>query len=137
MNTNPNSTHRNEGGKVEGAEMDSLPLSPNEMPSDWHNSPNQVRNCVVTLDQYSYVDLHWEHNHEASEATGENVGEWEVVIEDGPRRFRAKHPEITNALWFVTKLADSANTAAYDAQQKARAEALSKLTTDERRMLGI
>ena len=117
--------------------MTSIPASPDEMPSNWHNSPNAVRNCVVTLDQYSCVDIHWERDHDASEATGENIGEWEVFIEDGNRRFRAKHPELTNALWFVTQIEDHANTAAYQELLKKRSAALSKLTPEEKSILGI
>lgn len=117
--------------------MKTIPASPHEMPSEWHNSPNQVRNCVVTLDQFSCVDIHWERDHSASNATGENVGEWDVLIEDGPRRFRAKHPEITNALWYVTEMANAENEAAYAARQKLRSDALSKLTQEERSVLGV
>lgn len=115
----------------------SLPQSPNDMPSELRIDAREIRNMVVSLDQYSCVDIHWECDHRVSEACGENVGEWEVLIEDGPRQIRSKHRDITNALWFVTTLADADSIAAYQAQQEARAAALAKLTTAEKKILGI
>lgn len=110
-----------------------LPQSPEEMPGDWHNDQREIRNALVSLDQYACVDIHWERDFAASEATGENVGEWEVLIESGRRRVTAKHREITNALWYALKVAD----AAYEARQAARQAALNKLTPAEKQLLGI
>jgi pantothenate synthetase len=89
------------------------------------------------LDQYACVDIHWECNHAVSEATGENVGEWEVAIESGNRRVTAKHREITNALWYALKVAEAQADAAYEARQAARQAALNKLTPAEKQLLGI
>lgn len=114
-----------------------IPASPNEMPSEWHNSPNQVRNCVVTLDQYSRVDIHWERDYAASDAAGENVGEWNVIIENGPRRVTVNHPELTNALWFVTEVSNAQSIAAYHAREESRKAALAKLTPEDRKLLGV
>lgn len=114
-----------------------IPTSPNDMPSEWRNDAREIRNAVVTLAQFSCVDIHWERDHAASEATGENVGEWEVILESGRHRVRVLHPEINNALWFALQIIEAQEDAAYQAKQKERAAALSKLTPHEQKLLGI
>lgn len=117
--------------------MSPIPQSPEEMPSDWHNDQREIRNALVSLDQYACVDIHWERDHAVSEATGENVGTWEVLIESGNRRVKAAHREITNALWYALKVADAQADAAYEARQASRQAALNKLTPAEKQLLGI
>jgi hypothetical protein len=114
-----------------------IPKSPSEMPTNWHNNEREIRNAIVSLDQYDYVDIHWERDIAASEATGDNVGEWDVLIESGKRRVTAKHREITNAIWFAIQVIDAQADADYEIQQAARKAALNKLTLTEKQLLGI
>jgi hypothetical protein len=114
-----------------------IPTSPNDMPTEWHNDERQIRNAIVTLDDFSCVDIHYERDHSASDAAGENIGTWEVYLETNGRQVKAKHPEITNALWYALKIAEAQTDAAYQAQQDARTTALAKLTTAEQQLLGL
>ena len=114
-----------------------IPKSPSEMPTTWHNNEREIRNAIVSLDQYDCVDIHWERDIAASEATGDNVGEWDVFIESGKRRVTAKHREITNALWFAIHVSHAQEYSAYGEQQAARKAALNKLTPTEKQLLGI
>lgn len=114
-----------------------IPTSPEDMPCEWHNDAREIRNAVVTLDQFSCVDIHWERGVAASCASGENVGTWDVYLEQSNRQVRTSHREITNALWFALQIMEAQTDAAYQAKQKERAAALSKLTPHEQKLLGI
>ena len=114
-----------------------LPIGPNEMPSAQHNNENWIRNVMVTLDQYSCVSMDWERDEHMTRETGETHGEWNVMIDTGRRQFTAKHAEITNALWYVTTIANAHLESVHDAQVKARAAALAKLTDEEKRLLRV
>lgn len=106
------------------------------MPSSWHNDQREIRNAIVTLDQFACVDIHWERD--GYDDDGNPRGEWEISIEtNSGARIQSQHPEITNALWFATTMADAAVQAAYLQRKAARDAALAKLTTEERRMLGL
>ncbi len=107
------------------------------MPSSVHNDANWMRNIMVTLNEYSCVSIEWERDEHMTRETGETHGEWNVMIDTGRRQIRAKHEEITNALWYVTTIAEAHLESVYDARIKARAEALAKLTDDEKRLLGV
>lgn len=114
-----------------------IPTSPNDMPSEWHNDAREIRNAIVTLDQFSCVDIHWERDIPASDATGENIGEWDILLAAPGRDIKVKHPEITNALWYALQIAEAQTDAAHQAQQQARAAALAKLTPAEKQLLGL
>jgi len=92
---------------------------------------------MVTLNEYSCVSIDWERDDHMTNETGETHGEWNVMIDTGRRQIRATHEEITNALWYVTEIANAHLEAVYDARIKARAEALNKLTDEEKRLLGV
>lgn len=114
-----------------------LPQSPEDMPSAFHNDANAIRNLIVTLNEFSFVSITWERDDRMTAETGETHGEWEVSIDTGRHQIRTNHPEITNALWYVTTLAEDHLENAYNQQKKAREAALAKLTPDELRLLGI
>jgi len=114
-----------------------IPTSPNDMPSKWHNDERQIRNALVTLDEFHCVDIHYERDFSASDAAGKNIGTWEVYLETNGRQVKAKHPEITNALWFALQISEAQTDAAYQAQQQARTAALAKLTPAEKQLLGL
>ena len=107
------------------------------MPWEVHNDANGLRNILVTLSQYTSVDIHWEADVAASNATGDDIGEWEVELQNGPRRVRVRHAEITNALWYANEKMTSVESAAYEARDAARQAALAKLTPDEKRLLRL
>ena len=112
------------------------PNSPNDMPPEWHNDQRQIRNALVTLDQFACVDIHWERDGYDDE--GNPKGEWEIAIEtNSGARIKSQHHEISNALWFATEMADAATQARYLERKAAREAALAKLTTEERRVLGL
>ena len=108
-----------------------------EMPSAFHNDANAIRNLIVSLNQFSYVSITWERDNHMTAETGETCGEWEVSIDTGRRQIRTNHTEITNALWYVTTIAEDHLENAYNERKKARESALAKLTPDELRILGI
>ena len=116
-----------------------MPTSPNDMPWAYASeNPNWLRNTLVTLNNYSVVDLHWENDWNESNKTGEPAGEWELTIENAHgKSFRGKHEDIENVLWYVTTLADNADTEAWKKQEADREAALAKLTPDERRLLRL
>ena len=107
------------------------------MPSALHNDERWMRNLMVTLNEHSCVTIEWERDHHLTNETGETHGEWNVMIDTGRRQIRAKHEEITNALWYASEIADAHMEAVYDARLKARADALAKLTDEEKRLLGV
>jgi hypothetical protein len=116
--------------------MNTIPNSPNDMPPEWHNDARQIRNALVTLDQFACVDIHWERDGYDDE--GNPKGEWEITVEtNSGLRIRSRNCEITHALWFATQMADAAVQACYLQRKDAREAALAKLTTEERRMLGL
>lgn len=115
----------------------SIPTSPNDMPSEWHNNERELRNILVSLDQFDCVDICWERDNAASNACGETVGEWSVLIEDGPRTIRAKHTQVTNAIWYASTVAEAQHDEAYEKRQSGRAAALAKLTQEDRKLLGV
>jgi hypothetical protein len=118
--------------------MKTLPKSPEEMPASFHNGDDEaLRNCLVTLDQFRTVDIHWEMDVASTNREGEPVGEWEVVIESRARRFKAKHAYITNALWFAYTLADAADTEEFQQREAAHKAALEKLSPEEQQILGL
>ena len=108
-----------------------IPTSPNDMPWAYSSeNPNWLRNTLVTLHNHPVVDLHWE--------TGEPDGEWEMMIETANgKRIRGKHEHIENLLWYVTTLADNADSEGWKKQEADREAALAKLTPDERRLLRL
>lgn len=115
-----------------------LPESAEEMPIAFHNGDdNTLRNCLMSLDNFRAVSINWEMDVAATNATGESCGEWTVEITTRRRTFTAKHSSLTNALWFAYTLADAADTEAYEQREKARADALAKLSPDERNALGL
>lgn len=114
-----------------------VPTSPNEMPHDWHNDANAIRNALVSLHSHSYVDIHWERDHRSSEAADESIGQWDISIEVGKKIINVSHPEITNALWFAIEISDASRSQAYQEAQTKRAAALAKLTPEERRLLDL
>lgn len=115
-----------------------LPTGPNDMPAAFHNGDDQsLRNCLMSLDNFRAVDIHWEMDVATTNATGESCGQWTVEIETRRRSFTAKHESLTNALWFAYTLADAADTEAYEQREKARADALAKLSPDDRKALGF
>lgn len=115
-----------------------LPESPNDFPFELHSYERWLRNTIVTLgDRFDCVDIHWEVDHAASEASGETVGTWDVHIEAGRKRISAKHPELLPALWYCATVADAASTAAYEAREAAREKAMAKLDPEDRKLLGL
>jgi hypothetical protein len=112
--------------------MKTIPDSPEDMPMEFHNSENQIRNCLVTLDQFQHVGICWEMDVAATNREGEPVGEWEVVITTRRRNFKATHSYITNALWYAVTLAEAHDSEAWEQREKARCDALRKLTLDQK-----
>ncbi len=119
--------------------MSEKPKSPDDMPWAFESSnPNWLRNTLVTLNNYSVVDIHWENDWRESNRTGEPAGEWDVMIETPhKKRFTGKHEDIFSALWYVATLAENANCEDWDKQDAARQAALSKLTPEERKILRL
>lgn len=111
--------------------------TPNDMPHEWHNDAQAIRNAIMELDSFECVDLHWERDDHASNAAGEIVGEWELYISHGRSTIKAKHAEITNCLWFAVTMMDEQAQDAYKRQQDAKKAALAKLTPEDRRALGL
>ncbi len=108
------------------------------MPSEFHNGDdNSLRNCIVSLDNFRSVNINWEMDVRATNATGESCGYWTVEIQTQRRSFTAKHECITNALWFAYTLAEVADTEEYEKREQARQAALSKLTPEDRKALGF
>lgn len=129
----------NAAGLRSGELLASKPASPNDMPIGYlADHPNWLRNTMVTLNNYSVVDLHWENDWRESNKTGEQAGEWEITIETAHgKRIRGTHEDIENVLWYVTTLADRAEDEDWKKQDAARDAALAKLTPDERRLLRL
>ena len=97
-------------------------------------NPNWLCNALVTLNNYSVVDLHWCESNK----TGKSAGEWKLMIETAHgKRITGKHTDIENVLWYVTTLADNADSEAWKKQEADREAALRKLTPDERRLLRL
>ncbi len=115
-----------------------LPKSPEDMPGEFHNGADQqLRNCLMSLDQFVSVNIAWEMDVIQTNSLGESCGEWSIEIMTARKTFKAKHECITNALWFAYTLAEAADSEAYDLQEKARKAALAKLTPDDLRALRL
>ncbi len=114
-----------------------IPQSPNEMPNAFYNDQREIRNMIVTLDRHDCVSINWELDVRASNEAEERVGEWEVLIENGSRRVKAKHADILHTLWFATTVAEQHQTTAYEEQEAKKHAALAKLTAEERTLLGV
>ncbi len=129
------------GGAVASSDLlaSKLPTSPNDMPWAYSSeNPNWLRNTLVTLNNFSVVDLHWENDWRESNKTGEPAGDWELMIETAHgKRISGKHENIENVLWYVTTLAENADSDAWKKQEADREAALAKLTPDERRLLRL
>lgn len=101
-------------------------------------NPHALRNILVTLNQFSAVEIHWENDNAESNRTGEPAGEWQVEIRTAHgKRIKGKHEDIENVLWYVTTLAEQAESEAWKKQDAVRAAALAKLTPEEQRVLRI
>lgn len=107
------------------------------MPKEFHNSENQIRNCLVTLHEFRSVDIHWEIYPDATSRDGESVGEWFVEIETRCKTVTAKHGTLTNALWYAVTLARNCESEEYANREMEKSLALAKLTYAERELLGI
>lgn len=120
-------------------ETEPMPTSPDSMPWAYSSTnPHWLRNTLVTLNQYSVVDLHWENDWRETERTGEPAGDWHLVIETAQgRRITGQHHKIENVLWYVTALAEHADSEAWNKQRANRESALAKLTAEERHLLGL
>lgn len=116
--------------------MITLPNSPNDMPSAFHIDAHGIRNLLMQLHQFRYVSINWEMDTEVSDRAGETVGEWTVNIGCKRPTF-ARHAEITNALWYALTIADASATEEYYIWESQRREALDKLTSKERKLLGL
>lgn len=116
-----------------------LPTSPDAMPFGYFcDNPNGLRNLLLTLHTYSYVDLHWERDWETGRHTGETEGYWNMALSTAHgKRLAASHRNIENVLWYVTTLAEAADSEAWQKQESDRKAALAKLTPDDRRLLGV
>lgn len=120
-------------------ETDRMPTSPDSMPWAFtETNAHWLRNTLVTLNQFSVVDLHWENDWRESNRTGEPAGEWHLVIETAHgKRFTGQHENIENVLWYVTTLAEQADSEAWNKERSDREAALAKLTPEERRLLHL
>lgn len=138
MQTNSQTANASGAGSSDGL-ASKMPTSPNDMPWAYESeNPNWLRNTLVTLNNYSVVDLHWENDWRESNKTGEPAGEWELMIETAHgKRISGKHEDIENVLWYVTTLAENADSEAWKKQEADRDAALAKLTPDERRLLRL
>lgn len=117
--------------------MNELPTSPNDFPHELHGDENWLRNTIVSLDTFTCVDIHWEMDVRATNATGEATGEWEVTIESGRKQIRSRHYDILNALWYAVELANSHESERWQKLDETRKNALSKLSDDEKRALNL
>jgi hypothetical protein len=113
-----------------------LPTSPEQMPSSFDEG-NTVRNCLIGLHTFCFVDISWEMDIPASNEAGESVGDWCVEIKVGRTTITGKNAHLPKALWFAYTLADAADSAEYEEREAKKKAARAKLTTEERKLLGI
>lgn len=114
------------------------PRHPDEMPSSFHNGDTpELRNCLISLDQFQSVSVNWEMDVNRSNAEGEICGKWSVEIHTHGKRFMGEHESITNALWFAYTCAKNFDSEEYAKRDRLRCDALAKLTKEERMELGL
>ncbi len=111
-----------------------LPEFPDEMPMELCRDEHWLRNVIGSLNGFSCVDIHFESD---VNELGEERGQWEMTIETSRKQCRARHSHFLNALWFVFVHATAADDAAYLERENARAAAMAKLSTEEKRLLGL
>ena len=101
------------------------------MPPEWRRDPRNIQQAITALEEFEFVKLAF-YRH-----VGEG-GSWEIEIEGrGALRVEAAHTQFANALWFAVTMADAAAQEQAEKRKAARKAALAKLTTEERRMLGL
>jgi hypothetical protein len=114
--------------------MNTIPNGPNDMPPEWRRDPRNIQQAITALEEFEFVEMLFVRN----EDTDGDGGTWQIEIQgSGTLRVRAAHPQFANALWFAVTMADAAAQEAVEQRKAAREAALAKLTTEERRMLGL
>ena len=112
--------------------MNTIPNSPNDMPPEWRRDPRNIQQAITALEEFEFVVLTFCRNDT------DDGGDWEIEIQGrGKLRIKANHRYFPNALWFADKMADAAAQEQAEKRKAAREAALAKLTTEERRMLGL
>jgi hypothetical protein len=120
------------------SEQTKIPESPHDMPTELWNSERWLRNTMCSLDHFRCVDIHWEKDIAATNATGESCGEWEVSITSaGGKDIRSKGEELLNVLWYAVEHANHNQDQYWQKREAARSAALSKLNDDDRKALGL
>lgn len=111
--------------------------SPNDMPTALYNDGNWLRNAMINLDGFDCVDFHYERDIHLGNYTGDSCGTWEVSIDTKGHHITAKDSDFLKAFWFAYTNADEAYVDVYEARKATRAAILDKLTSEERRTLGL
>lgn len=118
-------------------EKTELPTNPGHMPLKFLQNMEWLRHAFYDLQSMADdVEIRFEASTDEC-GCDDSDGIWEVEVSSGPKRFTAKHERIENALWFVLEHLNAKDRTDYENRERKRREALSKLSVDERRLLGL
>lgn len=119
-------------------EKKELPISPRQMPSHSYQQQCEfIRNAFYKLSAMAdSVEITFEPSDGDCDCD-DSDGEWCVNARRGNKSFEATHEDIDHALWYVLEHLTAKDRTDYEARQRKRQEALSKLTADEKRILGV
>jgi len=114
------------------------PKTPNDMPSEFtdNQQTQMVRNAFLSdLLTADSVDIHYEPT--SGNDDDKMFGEWSIEVHHQGDRIEATHESFVNVLWFALEHMKAGDRSDYTNWEKARSEALSKLSKADRSILGL
>lgn len=122
------------------AEKANLPKTTDEIPHDLkydcNKQSNYMRNAFVgELSEFESVEI--VYNQDSCECDDDSHGIWSISAYKQGRQFEASDADFINALWFVIEHARAKDNEDYERFERAKAKALSKLSSDDKKILGI
>lgn len=109
-----------------------LAFEPKDAPENM--AAYEVVNLIDALEAFPSASLSWEQEPNDQ---GEVRGTWHFDVQACKHYISVASPYFKRALWSAVRSAELADDETYLAQKKAYADAMAKLTLEERRVLGL
>lgn len=106
-----------------------------QIPFELRKNSNWLRNLIVTLDQYSSVNIHWEFDRYTD--YGDVEGKWSIAIYHGRNIYSSSASDVLEALYDVTTQAEKGIDEEYERKKQKKAQAMAKLSLEEQQLLGL
>ena len=107
---------------------------PENMKTDDFNSDRFVRNMLCDLNHYDEVTISrdWKHSEHS-----EDYYEWEVTIYTHNTKITKNGEHLVSVMWATLQEADVSYTEILKTQKAKREAALSKLSNEDKKVLGL